>query len=61
MGAKVEIYNIITELARKGVAVVMISSELPELLGMCDRHLYHVPGPGSRDVWKEMNFHRKRS
>ena len=39
VGAKVEIYNIITELAQKGVAVIMISSELPELLGMCDRIL----------------------
>ena len=37
VGAKVEIYNIMSELAKKGVAIVMISSELPELLGMCDR------------------------
>jgi ABC-type sugar transport system ATPase subunit len=33
----VEIYNIITKLARQGVAIIMVSSELPELLGMCDR------------------------
>lgn len=39
VGAKVEIYNIITDLAKRGVAVIMISSELPELLGMCDRIL----------------------
>jgi ABC-type sugar transport system ATPase subunit len=37
VGAKVEIYNIITELARQGIAIIMISSELPELLGMSDR------------------------
>lgn len=37
VGAKVEIYNIITELAQRGVAIVIVSSELPELLGMCDR------------------------
>lgn len=37
VGAKVEVYNIMTELARNGVAIVMISSELPELLAMCDR------------------------
>ncbi|WP_010257193.1 sugar ABC transporter ATP-binding protein [Treponema primitia] len=37
VGAKVEIYNIITELVRQGLAVIMVSSELPELLGMCDR------------------------
>lgn len=37
IGAKKEIYNIINELAAKGVAVIMISSELPEVLGMADR------------------------
>lgn len=37
VGAKVEIYNIITELAKSGLAIIMVSSELPELLGMCDR------------------------
>lgn len=37
VGAKLEIYNIMTDLARKGYAILMISSELPELLGMCDR------------------------
>lgn len=37
VGAKLEIYNIITDLAKKGYAILMISSEMPELLGMCDR------------------------
>ena len=37
MGAKYEIYQIIQQLADNGRAVLMISSELPELLGMCDR------------------------
>jgi putative multiple sugar transport system ATP-binding protein len=37
VGAKYEIYTIINELVEKGKSVVMISSELPELLGMCDR------------------------
>jgi ABC-type multidrug transport system ATPase subunit len=37
VGAKYEIYTIINELAERGRAVVMISSEMPELLGMCDR------------------------
>ncbi|MCL2699264.1 MAG: ATP-binding cassette domain-containing protein, partial [Defluviitaleaceae bacterium] len=37
VGAKYEIYSIINELAEQGNSVVMISSELPELLGMCDR------------------------
>ncbi|MCD8015731.1 MAG: sugar ABC transporter ATP-binding protein [Lachnospiraceae bacterium] len=37
VGAKLEIYNIMTDLAKKGYAILMISSEMPELLGMCDR------------------------
>lgn len=37
IGAKKEIYNIINDLASKGVAVIMVSSELPEVLGMSDR------------------------
>ncbi|AFG36517.1 sugar ABC transporter ATP-binding protein [Spirochaeta africana] len=41
VGAKYEIYKIILELAAKGKAVLVISSELPELIGICDR-LYVV-------------------
>ncbi|KQT84099.1 sugar ABC transporter ATP-binding protein [Aurantimonas sp. Leaf443] len=37
VGAKAEIHRFVTELARNGVAVVMISSEMPEVLGMSDR------------------------
>ena len=37
VGAKSEIYRIINELALSGVAVVVISSELPEVIGICDR------------------------
>ena len=37
VGAKLEIYNIITDLAKKGYAILMISSEMPEILGMADR------------------------
>lgn len=39
VGAKYDIYNIMTELAKQGIGIIMISSELPELLGMCDRFL----------------------
>jgi D-xylose transport system ATP-binding protein len=39
VGAKVEIYNIMNDLVDQGVCVVMISSELPEVLGMSDRIL----------------------
>jgi inositol transport system ATP-binding protein len=37
VGAKYEIYRLMTELVREGKAIVMVSSEMPELLGMCDR------------------------
>ncbi len=37
IGAKKEIYSIINDLAEKGVAIIMVSSELPEVLGMSDR------------------------
>lgn len=37
VGAKVEIYRVINELAERGVAIVMVSSEMIELIGMCDR------------------------
>src|SRR5690625_7423372 len=37
VGAKSEIYKIINELVEEGKSIIMISSELPELLGMCDR------------------------
>ena len=39
VGAKVEIYRVINELAASGAAVVMVSSEMLELIGMCDRVL----------------------
>ena len=37
VGAKYEIYCIINDLVAAGKSVIMISSELPEVLGMCDR------------------------
>lgn len=37
VGAKAEIHRLMTELARQGIAILMISSELPEILGMSDR------------------------
>jgi len=39
VGAKVEMYRLMVDMARRGVGIVMISSELPEILGMSDRVL----------------------
>jgi inositol transport system ATP-binding protein len=48
VGAKAEIHKLVTELAAQGVAILMISSELPEVLGMSDRvlvmHEGHMTG-----------------
>ena len=38
-GAKYEFYQLILDLANKGKTVIMVSSEMPELLGVCDRIL----------------------
>ena len=37
VGAKAEVYTLMRELAKKGSAILMISSELPEIIGMSDR------------------------
>jgi len=37
VGAKYEIYNIINQLASEGKGIILLSSELPEILGICDR------------------------
>ena len=37
VGAKAEIYRLMTQMVKEGKTVIMISSEMPELLGMCDR------------------------
>ena len=44
VGAKFEIYTIIVELAKQGKSIIMISSEMPELLGMSDRIMVMCEG-----------------
>jgi ABC-type sugar transport system ATPase subunit len=39
VGAKAGIYNMMVELTKQGIAIIMISSEMPELIGMSDRIL----------------------
>ncbi len=58
IGAKSEIYRLIDELAKRGVGVIVISSELPELIGVCDRVLVmregciagELGGPGNAPI-----------
>lgn len=54
VGAKVEIYHIMNELVKQGVGIIMISSELPEVLGVSDRILVMREGQLVKELnWKE--------
>ena len=53
IGAKKEIYHIINQLAEAGVAILMISSELPEVIGMADRVIVMQEGKLTGEVNKE--------
>ncbi|MCI9485824.1 MAG: sugar ABC transporter ATP-binding protein [Lachnospiraceae bacterium] len=44
VGAKVEIYNLINELKKQGIAVVIVSSEMPEVMGVADRIIVMCDG-----------------
>lgn len=59
VGAKQEIYQLIAGLAEQGKGVVMISSELEELLGLCDRILVMARGE-IRDELPRAEFNRER-
>lgn len=50
VGAKAEVYRTLAELVKEGMAVLMISSELPEVLGMADRVLVMHEGRISADI-----------
>lgn len=62
VSAKAEIYQILASLAAKGVGLVVISSELPELIGLCDRilviHEGRIRGEVSGDAMTEQNLMR---
>ena len=61
IGAKSEIYRIIDDLAKREIGVIVISSELPEVIGICDRVLVmregqiegEVGGPSGRAITQE--------
>jgi len=53
VGSKSEIYHIMAQLAEQGVALVMISSELPEILGMSDRVLVMHEGKIAKELSRE--------
>lgn len=53
VGAKEEIYNLMVELASEGKGIIMISSELPEILGMSDRILVMKAGRITAEMTRE--------
>lgn len=53
IGSKTEIYNLINKLAEKGIAILYITSELAELVGMCDRVIVMHEGEISGEVCGE--------
>jgi ribose transport system ATP-binding protein len=60
VGAKVEIYNLINELAAAGLAIIVISSEMMEVIGICDRALVmregRIQGVLEKDELTEENI-----
>ena len=53
VGAKKEIHMLMSQLAKEGVAVIMISSELPEILGMSDRIIVMHEGRIKGELMRE--------
>lgn len=57
VGAKYEIYAIILELAKRGKSIIVVSSELPEIIGLCDRvvimHEGKVTGTLEREAFSQ--------
>ena len=53
VGSKSEIYTIMNDLAKRGVSIIMVSSELPEILNMSDRVIVMRSGRISGELSKE--------
>jgi ABC-type sugar transport system ATPase subunit len=53
VGAKAEVYSILRSIAAQGIGVVMVSSELPELLALCDRIIVMHEGKVTGEVDRE--------
>lgn len=56
VGAKYEIYNLILKLAQEGKSIVMVSNEMPELIGICDRILVMSNGRMAGIVERGVHF-----
>lgn len=56
VGAKLEVYQVMNRLATEGKCVIMISSELPEILGMCDRVIVMRTGKVMGEIKREETY-----
>lgn len=59
VGVKYEIYNLINKLVEKGIGVIVISSELPELIGVCDRIIVMCEGKITGELDKKDFFQER--
>lgn len=53
VGAKAEIYKIMSDICNSGISIIMISSEMPEIIGMCNRVLVMCEGRITGELQKE--------
>ncbi len=53
VGAKIEVYKLINDLANRGMGVILVTSEIPEILGLCDRTLIMHRGKKTALLEKE--------
>ncbi|MFV0520419.1 MAG: sugar ABC transporter ATP-binding protein [Lachnospirales bacterium] len=60
VGAKYEIYQLIIDLAKKGKAVIVVSSEMPELLGICDRIMVMSNGQNAGEIINDKSFSKEQ-
>jgi len=61
VGAKIEVYNVINELVSQGKCVLLISSELQEILGMCDRVIVMREGYQKGEVERGSDYFDQES
>lgn len=53
IGAKAEIYRLMNGLVEQGISIIMVSSEMPEIIGMCDRVLVMCEGELKKELKRE--------
>lgn len=59
VGSKSEIYQIICNLAKQGIGIIVVSSELPEVLGVCDRIIVMCQGRITGELMREEATEKK--